>query len=219
VEVTAPDVHCAHDEMVPIDKMRPNPKNPNTHPQKQIELLAKIIKWQGWRNPIVVSKRSGLMTKGHARLAAAIHLKLTEVPVDFQEYADENQEIEDMVADNRIAELAEIDKTITSDLLRTLQEAGRDLDLTGFGQDAVAKMMEDRKEEEKPEVQFTEELMESHNYIVLYCDNETDWLQLQTLYPLKTVKALDSRPGFEKQGVGRVVRWSDFINKILEKKS
>lgn len=214
MEITAPAVHCSHDEMVAIDKMRPNPKNPNTHPEKQIQLLAKIIQWQGWRNPIVVSKRSGLMTKGHARLAAAIALKLTEVPVDFQDYADENQEIEDMVADNRIAELAEIDKTVTANLLSALKDAGRDLDMTGFGADAVAKMMESRQEEEKPEVQFTEELMEAHNYIVLYCDNETDWLQLQTLYPLKTVKALDSREGFEKQGVGRVVRWSDFINKI-----
>lgn len=218
MEAIAPEVHCAFDEMVATDKLRPNPRNPNTHPERQIELLAKIIKMQGWRNPIVVSKRSGLMTKGHARLAAANLLKLTEVPVDIQDYADENQEIEDMVADNRIAELAEIDKTVVSDLLSKLQEAGRDLDLTGFGQDAVAKMLEDRKEEEKPEIQFTEELLEAHNYIVLYTDTETDWLQLNTLFPLKTVKALDSRPGFEKQGIGRVIRWADFINKILEYK-
>lgn len=211
-----PAIHCAHDDVVPIADLRPNPKNPNTHPEKQIELLAKIIKTQGWRNPIVVSERSGLMTKGHARLLAAKFLKLDAVPVDYQRYDSDAQEYEDMIADNRIAELAEIDKDLTADLLSKLKESGRDLDLTGFGAEAVAKMLEARNGEgEKPEIQFTEELYEAHNYIVLYTDNEIDWNQLQTLYPLKTVKALDSRPGFEKQGIGRVVKWSDFIAKVL----
>jgi len=57
--------------MVDIEKLVGNPSNPNKHPQKQIELPDKIIKAQGWRNPIVVSKRSGFVVKGHGRLAAA----------------------------------------------------------------------------------------------------------------------------------------------------
>lgn len=57
--------------MVDIEKLVGNPRNPNKHPQNQIELLAKIIKAQGWRNPIVVSRRSGFVVKGHGRLEAA----------------------------------------------------------------------------------------------------------------------------------------------------
>jgi len=53
------EVHCAYDEMVDINKLKPHPKNYNTHPQKQIELLAKNIKELGWRHPITVSKLSG----------------------------------------------------------------------------------------------------------------------------------------------------------------
>ena len=36
-------VHCAFDEMVPIEQVIPNPRNPNQHPKKQLELLSKII--------------------------------------------------------------------------------------------------------------------------------------------------------------------------------
>lgn len=64
-------VFCAHDAIVPLKDLRPNPKNPNQHPPEQIKLLASIIRATGWRAPITVSKRSGLVTKGHGRLMAA----------------------------------------------------------------------------------------------------------------------------------------------------
>lgn len=73
------------------------------------------------------------------------------------------------------------------------------------------------EEKVEPEVEFTEELMEEHNYIVLYFDNEIDWLQLQSLYPLKTVDALSSKAGYRKRGIGRVVNGRDFLNKIVNK--
>ena len=63
-------VFCAHDAIVPLKDLRPNPKNPNQHPPEQIKLLASIIRATGWRAPITVSKRSGLVTKGHGRLMA-----------------------------------------------------------------------------------------------------------------------------------------------------
>lgn len=65
-------VFCSFDELVDIEKVIGNPKNPNTHGKKQVELLAKIIKATGWRNNITVSRQSGFVVKGHGRLAAAI---------------------------------------------------------------------------------------------------------------------------------------------------
>ena len=53
---------CTYDKLEPPEKLVENPKNPNRHPEKQIALLAKIIKAQGFRRPIVVSKRSGLLS-------------------------------------------------------------------------------------------------------------------------------------------------------------
>ncbi|NBR87399.1 MAG: hypothetical protein EBT61_18165 [Verrucomicrobia bacterium] len=64
-------VHCSHDRMVAVTEIVANPRNPNKHPAKQVALLAKIIRHQGWRAPIVVSKRSGFVVAGHGRLAAA----------------------------------------------------------------------------------------------------------------------------------------------------
>lgn len=92
-------VECAHSEMVLIGDVKPHPKNPNTHPDEQVELLAKIISDTGWRSPIVVSKRSGYVVKGHGRLAAAKHAGFDRVPVDLQDYDSEEQELADLVAD------------------------------------------------------------------------------------------------------------------------
>ena len=58
-------VYCAHDKLVDVTTLVPNPKNPNTHPDNQIQLLGRIIRQQGWRAPITVSNRSGFIVKGH----------------------------------------------------------------------------------------------------------------------------------------------------------
>ena len=49
------EVWCSFDKLVPIEEMKANPRNPNTHPVRQIELLAKNIRYFGWRHPITVS--------------------------------------------------------------------------------------------------------------------------------------------------------------------
>ena len=71
------------------------------------------------------------------------------------------------------------------------------------------------KEPEKDaEVEFTEELLEEHNYVVLYFDNSVDWLQAESLLGLKKVQALGSKEGFRKMGVGRVVKGAEALENI-----
>lgn len=132
-----PEVYCSHTEMRATESLVEHPRNYNTHPKEQVNLLAKIIRHQGWRNPITVSKRSGYIVKGHARLAAAKLLELEKVPVDVQEYADEASEYADMIADNRIAELAEADQDALKTLLTDNVFDGFDIELTGFTSDEV----------------------------------------------------------------------------------
>lgn len=131
------DVFCAYDKMVPIGDIRPNPRNPNQHPDSQIELLARIIAENGWRAPITVSTRSGLVVRGHGRLMAARKAGLTECPVDYQDYESDEQELQDLLADNRIAELAEIDEGMLSDVLSEIQDSGADVELAGFTVDEL----------------------------------------------------------------------------------
>jgi site-specific DNA-methyltransferase (adenine-specific)/modification methylase len=118
--------------MVKIGELRKHPSNPNTHPERQIELLGKIIREQGWRAPITVSNRSGYIVRGHGRLQAAQWLGLKTVPVDRQDYESDEAELADLIADNRIAELAIIDDEMLVDLIGDLGQAEIDMELTGF---------------------------------------------------------------------------------------
>ena len=124
-------VYCAHDKIVPIAEVKPNPKNPNQHPEDQIELLAKIIKTQGWRAPVTVSTLSGLVVRGHGRLMAAKLLGLDSVPVDFQNYSCYDAELADLLADNKIAELAEIDSKMLAEVFQEIDPNAIDMDITG----------------------------------------------------------------------------------------
>jgi hypothetical protein len=112
--VSGVPVHCAYNDLADITTLVPNPRNPNQHPQKQIELLAKIIKNQGWRAPIKVSTRSGFVVRSHGRLLAT---QLLSTCRDRQDYATEAEEWADLIADNRIAELSQIDEGLLASLL------------------------------------------------------------------------------------------------------
>ena len=85
----------------------------------------------------------------------------------------------------------------------------------------VPVKIKSRKQKEVPEVEFTQVLDETHNYIVLYFDNEVDWLQAQTLFDIKPVRLLSTKRGENnvngnKVGVGRVLRGVDVISRLLK---
>ena len=135
-------VYCAHDQIVDITEMVPNPKNPNTHPDSQIQLLGRIIRSAGWRQPITVSTRSGFIVKGHGRLAAALLEGMREVPVDYQAYASEAEEYADLVADNRLAELAELDNKMLADIFAEIEASDLDMELTGYTDEEAQEIMD-----------------------------------------------------------------------------
>jgi ParB-like chromosome segregation protein Spo0J len=135
------NVFCSHDTLVPIEKVLPNPNNPNVHPNTQIELLAKIIKEQGWRSSITVSNRSGFVVRGHGRLLAAKRIGLKKVPVDFQDYESDASEKADLIADNKIAELAEMDEGLLRGLLDDIHFEDFDLSLTAIEEKEVETLL------------------------------------------------------------------------------
>jgi site-specific DNA-methyltransferase (adenine-specific) len=106
-------------------------------------MLAKIIKATGWRKPITVSTLSGYITAGHGRLHAAQHKGWAEVPIDYQGYDSEEQELADVLADNAIAELAEYDFSVLEDDLRLLATQEFDLELTGISEEELDELLKE----------------------------------------------------------------------------
>ena len=94
---------------VSCNLLKSHPKNPNKHTPAQIDRLCELIKYQGFRVPIIVSNQSGYIVSGHGRLEAAIKLGMAEVPVYYQDFKDEEQEYAFLVSDNAISSWAELD--------------------------------------------------------------------------------------------------------------
>lgn len=115
---------------VDISTLKAHPKNPNKHPPEQIERLAKILKYQGFRSPIVVSELTGFVTVGHGRIEAAKLNGWTKVPVSVQQYEDEAQEYAHMTSDNAIAEWADLD---LSQINAEMLDLGPDFDVDLLG--------------------------------------------------------------------------------------
>lgn len=136
-------IECAYTNLVPVAEVKPNPCNPNKHPDSQVDLLAKIIREQGFRAPITVSTRSGFVVRGHGRLLAAQKMGLTEVPVDFQGYESDELEKADLLADNKIAELADLDIPSAAIIVQDLDSSNFDLELTGFNDIELDSFLEE----------------------------------------------------------------------------
>ncbi len=212
------EVHCKFDELAAVAELVPNPKNPNRHPEEQIDLLSVIIQKNGWRDRIVISNRSGMIVKGHGRYMAAMRGGLSVVPVEYQDYKDEAEEIKDLIADNKIAELSEVDNEAAFELVDTLGDEDFDLRLAGFQlEDFEKDWTGPRKQkgggEPEPEIEFTEELLLEHNYVLLYFDNEFDWNVAIEKFGLQKKRDLLEIKG-RQVGIGRVLRGAEWLDRL-----
>lgn len=156
-------INCSYEKLMPITQLVPHPNNANKHGEKQIEVLAKIMKYQGWRHPIVVSNISGFIVAGHGRLEAAKKLGWTECPVDTQQFEDKVQEVSFLYSDNKIAELAEHDDELMKlGALDLDLDESFDLDLLGVP-DLILTMpseadLDDKSEKDNDELTHTLEV-------------------------------------------------------------
>lgn len=116
--------------LVLIKELHENPKNRNQHTKEQIDRLCEIINYQGFRNPLIVSKRTGFIVAGHCRLKAARKLKIKELPVLYQDFDNEDQEYAAGISDNAIASWADLEFGAIND---DIADLGPDFDINMLG--------------------------------------------------------------------------------------
>ena len=63
------------------------------------------------------------------------------VPVDYQDYQCEADEWADLIADNWICELAEWDDPLLTSEIERVRNAGIDIELTGYTEEALAELI------------------------------------------------------------------------------
>ena len=197
-------------EFVDVNDLVPFKRNPKKHEIEDINLIIKSIERNGWGDPLLVCPETKEILSGNGRLMAAKKMGLDKVPVVYApEGLTEKQKADLVIASNKLVEVSGY-----NDNLQILIDMF-ELNPEDFGMQAIENAVAELEDDE-PEVPFTEELREEHNYIVLYFDNDVDWLQAETLFGkyLTTKQALNSKEGFRKMGVGRVVRGADVLKDL-----
>lgn len=135
-----PPIRCAFTRIAPVSELKPFPNNPNRHPPAQLAAYARILRHQGIRKALTVSKKSGFIVTGNGLFETALLEGWQFLPIDEQDFATAADEKAHVLADNQLPEMAELDPDLARDLLSDLGEADFDLDLTGFGDDDLAKL-------------------------------------------------------------------------------
>ena len=190
----------------------PYAKNPRKN-DSAVDAVAASIKEFGFKVPVVIDSE-GVIVSGHTRVKAAKRLGIEEVPCVVADDLSPEQIKAFRLADNKVSEAAKWDDGLLAGELGDILN----IDMSAFGFE-----MPDLEADEggEPEVEFSEELREEHNYIVLYFDNEVDWLQAETLFNLLPRKRLSTRKDGELRkastavGLGRVLNGAKALEVLL----
>ena len=202
-------------ENVNVNDLIPYEFNNKKHDKKQVDRIANSIKEFWFLQPLVIDK-DNIIVVGHWRLEGAKKLWLKEVPCIRAENLTDVQIKKYRILDNKLNESDwDADKLkMELDELGDLDFGDIKLDLDEeFGELLKDIEEEVKKEEEKPEVEFSEELLEEHNYVVLYFDNTTDWMTACDVFGIEQKKRLWTIKGV---WVWRVIRWDKVLNKLLK---
>jgi DNA modification methylase len=121
--------------LVPIDHIRPHPRNARTHSKKQIRQIAASIRAVGFAAPVLIDENK-ILIAGHGRLEAAKSLGMSSIPAIVISGLSDAKKRALLLADNRIAlsagwnrELLAIELAALPDLL---VEDDLDISVTGF---------------------------------------------------------------------------------------
>lgn len=123
-----------------IESLIPYARNARTHSEEQVAQIAASIREFGFNNPVLVDGHRGVIA-GHGRILAARKLDMTQLPVIELAHLTETQKRAFILAENKLTERAGWDSELLSLELADLQEAGFDLELTGFDDGEIQSLL------------------------------------------------------------------------------
>jgi len=187
-----------------ISDIKLNPNNPRLIKDDKFTKLVQSIKDFPEMldiRPIVVNKDM-IILGGNMRFKACKEAGLKEVPIIITDLTEEQQK-EFLIKDNVSG--GEWDWDLLNEWDTEQLEA--------WGLDLPINLEEIKETKDIPdigEIEFSEELLLEHNYIVLYFDNAMDWEVAQEVYGLNKVKHHVTMNG-QSIGLGRVINGKNFI--------
>lgn len=135
-----PDWPAMKAETWPLDRIKPYDKNPRTHPDEQIETLARLMKEYGVDQPIVVDE-DGIIIKGHGRLLAAQRAGFKEFPVVKHIGLSDQEKRALRIVDNQVALLSGWDEEFLRFEVNDLIKRKFDVQLLGFPPEELQSIM------------------------------------------------------------------------------
>jgi DNA modification methylase len=114
-----------------LERLIPHARNARTHSEEQVAQIAGSIAEFGFVNPVLVGD-DGVIVAGHGRVMAARKLGLAEVPVIVLSHLTPTQRRALMIADNSITANSGWNEEMLAAELAALKEEAFDLDLLGF---------------------------------------------------------------------------------------
>ena len=194
-------------KQVNIDKIIPYHNNPRKN--QAIDKVASSINEYGFQQPIVVDPNMVVIV-GHTRLLASKKLGLKKVPIAIADLS-KSQAKAYRLADNRTNEDSSWDEELLKGELLDLEGL---INTIGFEDSELEKLLEEPEPEDEPDVEFSEEIGEANNYIVLVFKNDIDWLSAQTHFNLKAVSSKRQNGKPWSKGIGRVVDGAKYITEL-----
>ena len=164
-------------EQVKIQKVRGNPDNPRVIKNDKFKKLVNSIKEFPEMlelRPIVVDEDM-MVLGGNMRLKACMDAGLKKVWIEIAKDLTEEQKKEFIVKDN--AGFGEWDWDVLANEWDSVK-------LTEWGLDVWENEDDKKKDDDIEEIEFSEYLDESNNYVVLFFDNDIDWLSAQTHFDI-----------------------------------
>ncbi len=178
-----PKVYCSHSELVPLFELKAHPQNPKSHPVEQLQAFAEIIKGNGIRRPITVSRRSGFIVAGHGLFQALEMMGALKAPVDYQDFKDEAHELAHLAADNKLAEYGVVNEAQLNNVVRHIEANGLDKALAGVLSE-LEEIIDEEKKEDDCQFPLVPDYDEGYNGVIIFCRGELEWTQLTTMLPL-----------------------------------